>query len=93
MYTLLDSAEMLTREEIDAKYDSKWVFLTNCEFTPGNMLIRGVPRLVADKQYEGVYEGVYDAFKDSGLYGETYGHNLRDLDYLIKSITLLPKGG
>jgi hypothetical protein len=57
------------------------------------MLIRGIPRLVADKQYEGVYEGVYDAFKDSGLYGETYGHNLLDFDYLIKSITLLPKGG
>jgi len=93
MYTLIDNEEMLTREEIDAKYDGKWVFLTNCEFTPGSKLIRGIPRLLADKQYEGAYEGVYDVYKDSKQFGETYGYNLLDFDYLIKSITFLPKGG
>ena len=93
MYTLIDNEEMLTREEIDAKYDGKWVFLTNCEFTPGSMLIRGIPRLIADKQYEGVDDGVYNAYNDNGQFGETCGYNLLDFDYLIKSITFLPKGG
>ena len=93
MYSILEDTEMLTREEINAKYDGKWVFLTNCEFTPGSKLIRGIPRVIADKQYDGVYEGVYTTYKDSEKYGETYGHNLLDFDYLIKNITFLPKGG
>ena len=89
MYTVLIEAEMLTREEINARHDGKWVFLTNCEFTQGSMLIRGIPRVIADKQSEGVDEGVYDAYKDSGQYGETYGYNLLDFDYLIKSISFV----
>ena len=93
MYIILSDTEMMTREEINAKYDGKWVFLTNCEFTPGSKLIRGIPRLVADKQSEGVYEGVYDVYKDSEKYGETYGYNLLHFEYLIKNITFLPKGG
>ena len=62
------------------------MFLTNCEFTPGSKLIRGIPKVIADKQSEGVNEGVYDAFKDRGIFGETYGYNLLDLDYLIKTL-------
>ena len=93
MYTILDNAEMLTREEIKANYDGKWVFLTNCEFTRGSRLIRGIPRVVADKQSEGVGEGVYDFYKDSELFGETYGLNLMHFDYLVKRISFLPKGG
>ena len=92
MYTILDNTEMLTREEIDVRYDGKWVFLTNCEFTPGSGLIRGVPQLLADRQYEGVDDGVYDAYEDGGQFGETCGYNLLDFDYLIKSVTFLPKG-
>ena len=41
------------------------------------------------KQSEGANEGVYDAFKDRGIFGETYGYNLLDFDYLIKSITFM----
>ena len=93
MYIILDSAEMLTREEIDARYDGKWVFLTNCEFTPGSKLIRGIPRVIADKQYEGVDEGLYGTYKDTEKFGETYGHNLLDFDYLLKTISFVPKGG
>ena len=93
MYMMLDNANMLTREEIKANFDGKWIFLTNCEFTAGGKLIRGIPRVVADKQSEGVGEGVYDLFKDSELFGETYGLNLIHFDYLLKNITFLPKGG
>ncbi|MCL2079631.1 MAG: hypothetical protein FWH17_07305 [Oscillospiraceae bacterium] len=93
MYTVLNNAEMLTREEIKELYDGKWIYLTNCEFTPGSKLIRGIPRVVADKQAEGVNDGIYDVYRDSERFGETYGHNLLDFDYLLKSITFLPKGG
>ena len=93
MYTLLNNAEMLTIEEVNAKYDGRWVFLTNCEFTPGSKLIRGIPRVISDKQYEGVDNGIYDIYKDIEQFGESCGYNLLDFDYLIKNITFLPKGG
>ena len=93
MYIILDNAEIMTREEIKANYDGKWIFLTNCEFTPGSKLIRGIPRVIADKQSEGVGEGLYDAYKDGEQFGETYGLNLMHFDYLVKRITFLPKGG
>ena len=93
MYVVLDNAQMLSNEEINARYDGKWVFLTNCEFTPGSKLICGIPRVIADKQAEGVDDGVYDTYKDIEQFGETYGLNLLDFDYLIKNVTFLPKGG
>jgi hypothetical protein len=93
MYKVLTNTEILTREEINAKYDGKWIFLTNCVFTPGSKLIRGIPRVIADKQSEGVDDGVYDVYKDGEQFGETYGYNLLDFDYLIKTIAFLPKAG
>ena len=38
MYTILDKAELLTFAEVKAKYDGKWVFMTNCEFSEGYYL-------------------------------------------------------
>ena len=93
MYIILDNAETMTKEEIKANYDGKWIFLTNCEFTTGSKLISGIPRVVADKQSEGVREGVYDVYKDCEQFGETYGLNLMHFDYLVKRITFSPKGG
>ena len=93
MYTILNNAEMLTREEIKNLYDGKWIYLTNCEFTPGSKLIRGIPRVVADKQYDGVDDGIYNLFDDTEQFGETYGHTLLHFDYMLKNISFLPKGG
>ena len=93
MYTVLDSTEILTSEEINTIYDGKWIFLTNCEFTPGSKLVRGIPRVITDKQYDGLYDGIYDAYEDVEQYGESCGYNLLNFDYLIKSITFIPKGG
>ena len=93
MYTILDNTEIMAREDINTKYDGKWVFLTNCEFTPGSKLIQGIPRVIADKQYEGVDEGVYETYDNKEIFGETYGHNLLNFDYLIKAISFVPKGG
>ena len=93
MYAILDSTEVLTSDEIYALYNGKWIFLTNCEFTPGSKLVSGIPRVIADKQYDGVYDGIYDVYENVARYGESCGYNLLDFDYLIKNITFLPKGG
>ena len=76
MYTILDKVELLTFDEIKVKYDGKWVFMTNCEFSsPGNGLIRAIPRVTADKQLEGFDEGIYEVYNNRELYGETYGYS------------------
>ena len=65
--------------EINARYDSKWIFLTNCEFTPGSKLIRGIPRVIADKQAEGVDEGVYDTIQC--IKGHNEGRSDREVSH------------
>jgi hypothetical protein len=93
MYTILDKAELLTFEEIKKKYDGKWVFMTNCEFSSDNALLHAIPRVVADKLFEGKKEGIYDIYSNKEVYGEEAAISLIDFDYLIKAITFLPKGG
>ena len=93
MYTILDNAEVLTIDEIKAQYDGRWVFITNCEFTQGSKLIHGIPRVIADKQYEGVDEGIYEIYDNKELFGETTSYTLLDFGYLIKTITIMPKEG
>jgi hypothetical protein len=93
MYTILDKVELLTFEEIKNKYDGKWVFMTNCEFSLGSKLLRAIPRVIADKQFEGLDKGVYDAYNDKEQYGESVSYTLYDIEYLIKNITILSKEG
>ena len=91
MYTVLDKAELLSFDEIKAKYDGKWVFMTNCEFSSGNKLLNAIPRVLANNQYEGLDEGIYDVYKNKELYGESVSYTLYDIEYLIKNISIIPK--
>jgi len=95
MYTIIDKAELLTFDEIKAKYDGKWVFVTNCEFSsPGNGLIRAVPRVIADKQFEGSDDGIYEIYdSDVALYGESSHYTFYDTGCFIGSISFVTKGG
>ena len=93
MYTILDKAELLTYDEIKAKYDGKWVFMTNCEFSDGNGLIRAIPRVIADRKWESSDTGIYTVYDDEKLYGETTSVPFYDLGSFIGSITFVPKGG
>ena len=93
MYTILENAELLTFAEIKAKYDGKWVFMTNCEFSDGNGLIRAIPRVIADEQLEGYYEGIYDIYDDEELYGRTTDAPFYDRGSFLGSITFVQKGG
>ena len=91
MYTILEKAEMLAFEEIGTKYDGKWVFMTNCELSPGNAPIRAIPRVIADKKLEGFRDGIYDVYKNKELYGETTDFSFYDIGSLIRAITFVPK--
>ena len=93
MYKILENPKRMTAEEIQTQFKGKWVYLTNCESTEGDRLISGIPRVVADKQAEGVEEGIYKIYKNFEIYGETSSYSLLDFDHLIKTITILPKEG
>ena len=92
MYTILDTAKKLTYDEIKKKYDGKWVYLTNCEFSDSYALLFAIPRVIADKQFEGFREGIYDIYNDKEVYGRTTDLTFYDISCLIKSINFIQKG-
>jgi hypothetical protein len=92
MYTILDKAELLSFDEIKAKYDGKWVFMTNCEFTDGNGLICAIPRIIADKKFSGFDDGIYSIYDDEEIYGESTHFSFYDVGCFIGSISFVSKG-
>ena len=93
MYTKLDKAELLTFAEIKTKYNGKWVFMTNCEFSDGNGLIRAIPRIIADRKWDSYDDGIYDAYNDEELFGKSTSVAFYDLGSFMGSVTFVPKGG
>ena len=94
MYKIIDKIELLTFEEIKVKYSGKWVFMTNCEFSsPGNGLIHAIPRVIADKKFEGYDDRIYDIYDDVNMYGETTHFSFYDVGSFIGSISFVTKGG
>ena len=93
MYTILENTELLTFDEIRAKYDGKWVFMTNCEFSDGNGLIHAIPRIIADEQFDGYDDGIYDTYDNEELYGRTTDVPFYERGSFIGSITFVQKGG
>ena len=93
MYTILNEAELLSFAEIKAKYNGKWVFMSNCEFSDGNGLIRAIPRIIADRKWDSYDEGIYEIYNNKELYGETTDVPFYDLGSFIGSITFVQKGG
>ena len=93
MYTILDKAELLTFDEIKAKYDGKWVFMTNCEFSDSNALVHAIPRIIADRKWENYDDGIYEVYKDKEMYGVATDVPFYDLGSFIGSITFVQKGG
>ena len=93
MYTILDKTEKLTYDEIKNKYDGKWVYLTNCEFSDSYALLFAIPRVIADKQFDGFDEGIYEIYKNKEVYGRTTDLTFYEIGCLIKSINFIPKDG
>ena len=69
MYEVLKNPQKMTTEEIEEKYDGKWVFIVQAE----GELITGweenqMPVIVADKVFEGRETGIYQRYmKDPNL--------------------------
>jgi hypothetical protein len=86
MYEVLENPEMMEYEEISRQFDGKWVLVTNCEMSPGNSLIRGIPRVIADEQAEGVDAGIFRKYDDWELYGMSCSLPLFKFNYMIPTI-------
>ena len=89
MYTILEEVELLTFAEIKAKYDGKWVFMSNCEFSEGHSVVRAIPRVIADRKLEGLEEGIYNVYENEDIYGKTTDFSFYNKSCLIKSISFV----
>ena len=87
MVQLIENPVMMSYNEMKSAFDGKWIYVVNCEFTPGDRLIRGIPVIIADMQFEGVDTGIYDKY-DSDEYGITLSKSFLDTFGLIRSISL-----
>lgn len=88
MVDVIENPVMMTENEIEETYDGKWVYVVNCEFTPGDRLIRGMPVVVADMQFEDVDSGIYDRY-DSEEYGDSLSMSLLNSSLCIPSVSMV----
>lgn len=88
MVNIIENPVMMTEEEIEDTYNGKWVYVVNCEFDPGDALIRGMPVVVADRQFEDVDSGLYDRY-DSQEYGDNLSISLLDTPLMIPSVFMV----
>lgn len=82
MVKIIENPVIMTREEMKSIYDGKWIYIVRCEFSPGGRIIRGVPVVVADRQFEDVDSGIYDKY-DSEEYGEKLSKSYLHIPYCI----------
>ena len=87
MVRILENPVMMSRDEMASRFDGKWIYVVNCEYTPGDRLIRGIPVVEADMQFEGVDSGIYNKY-DADEYGSTLSESFLDTFGLIRSISL-----
>lgn len=88
MVQIIENPVVMTYEEMREAYDGKWIYVVNCEFTPGDRIIRGIPVVVADRQFEDVDSGIYEKY-NAEEYGEKLSKSFLHFPiFLNRSITL-----
>ena len=65
MYKIVPEEERTyyTREQLDKKFDGKWLFLTNQEYDEFRRLIRAKVAVISDRRWGGFEDGIYKQFR------------------------------
>ena len=87
MVEIIDNPTVMSSEEMKARFDGKWIYVVNCEFTQGGRIVSGIPVVVADMQFEDVDSGIYDKY-DAEEFGRKLSKSYRHSLSLLKSISL-----
>ena len=96
MRRIINDPTYMTYNEMEEKFIGKWILITNCDYSPYQELLGGIPVAVADSVFEGQSDGFYDKFK-----APQYAPRAdRDFDYesvpgllgLYNSITWVDEG-
>ena len=85
MYQIVENPKMMTSNEIDVTFMGKWVYIVNADITRHGELIKGIPVVIGDYQFEGIEEGIYEKYKTSE-YAKTLSYSLLSLDNTIVSV-------
>jgi len=65
---------MYSREEIHGKFQGKWLYLVNAEYTDSSVLLRAKVAVVANERYEDWEKGIYQKLKtESNVTMSEYG--------------------
>ena len=72
MRKLIENPSYMDYDEIKKEFWGKWVLITNCNFTPCQELLGGIPVAVADTVYEGREDGFYSKFRAQEYAPRTY---------------------
>ena len=70
--------KMYSRKEIHEKFEGKWLYLINAEYSKSRTLIKAKVAVVADKKYEGHEEGIYLKLNER-VNNPTSEYDMRDL--------------
>ena len=59
MYEIVSENIYYTCEELDRKFDGKWLFLVDPEYDKFHRLVRAKIGVISDKRWGGFQEGIY----------------------------------
>jgi hypothetical protein len=85
MYQILENVRLMTKEEIDAEFNGRWVYIVKANITKHGDLIEGLPVVIADHPFEGNDAGIYDQY-DSIEYEERVDYDLNHYEPFIPSV-------
>ena len=85
MYVIIPNPKMMSKDAIDKAYMGKWVYIVKADIDPHGTLIKGMPVVLGEFQFDGVEEGIYTQF-DGTEYGRDLSYNLLSNDDTISSV-------
>jgi hypothetical protein len=85
MYHVIENPKMMSGEDIDKKFDGKWVYVVKADITKHGEMLMGLPVVVADSPFEGRENGIYERY-DSKEYAKRCAHNLKHYEPCIPSV-------
>jgi len=87
MYKIIPENEQreYTFEQLQEKFNGKWIYLINAVFTEGHGLMKAIPVVIADFELEGIDEGIYTQYH-SASYGRKADLDLTNMCVSIPSV-------
>ena len=87
MYKIITNPCIMTKAEIDVKYNGNWVYIVKANIDKHGTLLKGMPVVIGEFQFAGIDEdeSIYSQF-DGTEYGKKLSYTLLPNDDSIGSV-------